>query len=40
MPARTLDSGTIEELKAKYSDIKEADNFKYLDRTKPVMIFK
>ncbi len=37
---RALDAGTIEELESKYGKIKEADNFKYSDRTKPAIIFK
>ena len=37
---RALYAGNLEELKAKYGDIKEADNFKYSDRTKPAIIFK
>ena len=35
-----LDVGTLEELKGKYGDIKEADNFVYSERTKPAIIFK
>ena len=37
---RALYAGNLEELKVKYGDIKEADNFKYSDRTKPAIIFK
>jgi len=35
-----LDVGTLEDLKGKYGDIQEADNFKYSDRTKPAIVFK
>jgi anaerobic dimethyl sulfoxide reductase subunit B (iron-sulfur subunit) len=37
---RALDAGTLEELENKYGKIKEADNFKYSDRTMPAIIFK
>lgn len=37
---RALDAGSLEELKQKYGDIKEADNFGYSERTKPAIIFK
>jgi anaerobic dimethyl sulfoxide reductase subunit B (iron-sulfur subunit) len=37
---RALDAGTLEELEIKYGKIKEANNFKYSDRTMPAIIFK
>jgi Fe-S-cluster-containing dehydrogenase component len=37
---RALDAGTLQELEIKYGKIKEADNFKYSDRTMPAIIFK
>ena len=37
---RALDVGILEELKSKYGDIKEADNFIFSNRTKPAIIFK
>lgn len=37
---RALYVGTLEELKKKYGDVQEADNFTYSDRTKPAIIFK
>ena len=37
---RALYAGNLEELKAKYDEIREADNFQYSDRTKPAIIFK
>jgi len=37
---RAIDAGSIEELKSKYGDIKEANNFIYSQRTKPTIIFK
>jgi len=38
--ARALDSGTLEELKAKYGEIQETSGFKYSDKVKPSIIFK
>lgn len=37
---RALDAGTLEELKMRYGNIVEADNFIYSERTKPAIIFK
>jgi len=37
---RALDAGNMEELKSKYGQIKETDNFIYSERTKPSIIFK
>jgi Fe-S-cluster-containing dehydrogenase component len=37
---RALYAGNLEELKAKYGEVKEAVNFVYSDRTKPAIIFK
>ena len=37
---RALDAGSLEDLKAKYGDIVEADNFVYSERTKPAIVFK
>lgn len=39
-PTRALDAGTLEELKAKYGDITEAEGFTYSKRTRPAIIFK
>ncbi len=38
--ARALDSGTLEELKAKYGDIQETSGFVYSEKHKPAIIFK
>ena len=38
--ARALDSGTIEELKSKYGDIKESAGFSYSTSAKPSIVFK
>jgi hypothetical protein len=38
--ARALDSGTLEELKAKYGEIQETSGFKYSEGLKPSVIFK
>ncbi|NVM44170.1 MAG: FAD-dependent oxidoreductase [Candidatus Lokiarchaeota archaeon] len=38
--ARALDSGTLEELKAKYGDIQTASGFVYSEKHKPAVIFK
>lgn len=38
--ARALDSGTIEELKAKYGDTQEASSFVYSEIAKPAIIFR
>jgi anaerobic dimethyl sulfoxide reductase subunit B (iron-sulfur subunit) len=37
---RALDAGSLEELKAKYGNITEADNFVYSERCKPAILFK
>ena len=39
-PMRALDSGPIEELRAKYGDAREAEGFVYSDKLKPSVIFK
>jgi len=38
--ARALDSGSIEELKAKYGEIQETSGFNYSEKLKPSIIFK
>jgi len=38
--ARALDSGTLEELKAKYGEIQETSGFKYSEKLRPSIIFK
>ncbi len=35
-----LDAGNLEDLKERYGNIREADNFIYSDRTKPATVFK
>jgi len=37
---RALDAGTIEELRAKYGDVKEAAGFTYSEKAKPSVTFK
>lgn len=39
-PMRALDSGPLEELKAKYGDAREAEGFAYSDELKPSVLFK
>lgn len=39
-PTRAFDAGPLDELKAKYGDIREAEVFKYSNRTKPAVVFK
>ena len=39
-PMRALDAGPLEELKAKYGDIQEAESFVYSNRVMPSIIFK
>jgi len=39
-PTRALDAGSLDELKAKYGDIQEAESFVYSKRTKPAIVFK
>ena len=38
--ARALYVGPLDELIAKYGNVREADNFKYSERTKPAIVFK
>ncbi|MFX1490382.1 MAG: 4Fe-4S dicluster domain-containing protein, partial [Promethearchaeota archaeon] len=38
--ARALDSGTLEDLKAKYGDIRESPGFSYSISSKPSIVFK
>jgi anaerobic dimethyl sulfoxide reductase subunit B (iron-sulfur subunit) len=39
-PMRALDSGPLEELKAKYGDAREAEGLAYSDELKPSVLFK
>jgi len=39
-PVRALDAGPLEELGGKYGTIKEAEAFKYSQRTKPAVVIK
>ena len=39
-PMRAMDSGPIEELRAKYGDIREAEGFVYSEELAPCLIFK
>ena len=39
-PSRALDAGPLDELKAKYGNIREAEGFIYSEETKPSIIFK
>lgn len=39
-PVRAMDAGEMSDMKAKYGDIQNADQFKYSDRTKPAIVFK
>ncbi len=39
-PTRAIDAGHLDELKAKYGDIQETEDFTYSDRVKPAVIFK
>jgi anaerobic dimethyl sulfoxide reductase subunit B (iron-sulfur subunit) len=39
-PLRALDAGSLDELKVKYGDIKEADGFRYSDKIRPSIIFR
>ena len=39
-PMRALDAGPIDEMKAKYGDVKEAAGFNYNNALKPSIIFK
>jgi anaerobic dimethyl sulfoxide reductase subunit B (iron-sulfur subunit) len=37
---RALDAGPIEELRAKYGDVREAEGFSYYEKSEPNIIFK
>ncbi len=39
-PMRALDAGPLEELKAKYGDIREVEGFVYSEQLKPSIVFK
>ena len=39
-PLRALDAGPVNELKAKYGDIKEVEGFTYSTKVKPSIVFK
>ncbi len=39
-PTRALDAGSLDTLKAKYGDVKTAEDFSYSERTKPCIVFK
>ena len=39
-PMRTMDAGPIEELRAKYGDIREAEGFAYSEKLMPSIVFK
>ena len=39
-PVRALDCGPIEELRAKYGDVREAEGFIYSDKLNPSIVFK
>ncbi len=39
-PTRALDAAPLDELEAKYGDLKEAEGFIYSERTKPSIVFK
>ncbi len=39
-PTRALDAGPLDELEAKYGNIREADAFAYSEKTMPSVIFK
>ena len=39
-PTRALDSGPLDELKAKYGDVKEAQGFIYAAELDPSIVFK
>ena len=39
-PLRALDAGPIEELRAKYGDIREAEGFAYSEELMPSVVFK
>ena len=37
---RALDTGPLEELRAKYGNVKEAEGFSYSEKSKPAIVFK
>ncbi len=39
-PTRAMDAGPLEELKARYGDVKDAEAFTYSNRVKPSVVFK
>jgi anaerobic dimethyl sulfoxide reductase subunit B (iron-sulfur subunit) len=39
-PTRALDAGPLDELKARYGDVVQADGFSYSKRTRPAVVFK
>ena len=39
-PMRALDAGPLDELKAKYGDIRETEGFAYSDEVMPSIVFK
>ena len=39
-PTRALDAGPLEELRAKYGDVREAVGFTYSEKSKPAIVFK
>lgn len=39
-PTRALDAGTIDDLKAKYGDVREAEGFVYRKKLGPAIVFK
>ena len=39
-PMRALDAGPLEELRAKYGDVREAEGFVYSEQCKPAVVFK
>ena len=39
-PTRALDAGPLDELEAKYGNIKQAEGFTYSERSKPAVVFK
>jgi len=39
-PTRALDAGSLEELRAKYGDVREAEGFIYSERCKPSIVLK
>ena len=39
-PMRAMDAGPMEELRAKYGDIREAEGFVYSEKLNPCIVFK